>query len=221
MNEKITIGFERQCIEVPLEKIQPTKVVPKTVTKSKKFEQIEMSVKEVGLVEPLIVFRQKGRQANYALLDGHVRLEILKNLGAEHAPCLLAKEDETFTYNKRISRLASVQEHYMILNAIENGASQERIATALGVNVQSIRTKRNLLNGICKEAIDTLKDRHFPTGTIGVMRKMKPVRQVEMSELMVAANNFFILYARALLLATSDGQLKEPTPLSSRPTTRV
>lgn len=149
----------------------------------------------------------KGR---YLLLDGHLRLEAAKDLGVTEVPCIIAIDDEAFTYNKRINRLASVQEHYMILKAIKNGVSEERVAKALGVNVSRIREKRRLLNGICPEAVEILKDRHFPTGTINVMKRMKPLRQVEMAELMVAANNFSLSYAKALLMATPSGQLNEP-----------
>ena len=41
----------------------------------------------------------------------------------------------------------------MILNAIKKGVSEERLARALNVNIASIRTKRNLLTGICPEAV--------------------------------------------------------------------
>ena len=33
--------------------------------------------------------------------------------------CLIADDDEAFTYNKRVNRLATIQEHYMIVKAIE------------------------------------------------------------------------------------------------------
>jgi hypothetical protein len=32
---------------------------------------------------------------------------------------LIADDDEAFTYNKRVNRLATIQEHYMIVKAIE------------------------------------------------------------------------------------------------------
>ncbi len=98
----------------------------------------------------------------------------------------------------------------MILNAIEKGVSEKQVAKVLGVNVSRIRQKRTLLDGICTEAIEILKDRHFSTGTISVMKRMKPLRQVDMAELMVAANNFSVPYAKALLMATPNEQLKEP-----------
>jgi hypothetical protein len=35
----------------------------------------------------------------------------------------VSTDDEAFTYNKRISRIAPIQEHRMILKAIERGVS--------------------------------------------------------------------------------------------------
>ena len=51
-----------------------------------------------------------------------MRLSVLVDAGASNARCLMADDDEAFTYNKRISRLATIQEHYMIVRAIERGA---------------------------------------------------------------------------------------------------
>ena len=64
----------------------------------------------------------------------------------EHLICLAATDDESFTYNKRISRLATIQEHKMILRAVERGVSEARIAAALNVNIALIRQKRTLLS---------------------------------------------------------------------------
>ena len=143
-------------------------------------------------------------------MDGHLRLEALKDLGQRKVPCLLAKDDEAFSYNKRINRLSSVQEHYMILRAIKSGASEQRLARVLGVNVQRIRQKSKLLDGICDEVADILKDKKFSTASAGILRRMKPIRQIEIAELMVAANNYSSTYARALMMATPADQLKEP-----------
>jgi hypothetical protein len=60
----------------------------------------------------------------------------------------------------------------------------------------------NLLDGICAEAAELLKDQHYSANIGSVLRKMKPTRQVECIELMVAANNITVAYAQALLAAT-------------------
>ena len=210
MSKRINIGFKPDRLEIAIKDICPVKTVPAPVKKTRKYKQISASVAEIGLVEPLVVHPQKGSRGKFLLLDGHMRLEVLKSLEIEKAPCLVSRDDESFTYNKRINRLSTVQEHYMILKAIERGVSQERIAKALDVNVSRIRQKRKLLDGICPEAVEALKDRHFSTSVTNILKQMKPLRQIEAVELMIAANNFSISYAKALLLATPEGQLKDP-----------
>jgi len=144
------------------------------------------------------------------LLDGHLRIEVLKELDAEGVVCLVAIEDEAFTYNKRINRLATIQEHKMILKAIERGVPQERIAKALDVNIATIRQKRSLLEGICPETAALLKDKHCPIHTFQSLKKMMPMRQVEVVELMIAMDNYSVTYSKALLAATPADQLVEP-----------
>jgi hypothetical protein len=98
----------------------------------------------------------------------------------------------------------------MILKAIRNGVSEERIAKVLNVNPSKVRATRDLLDGICKEAVETLKTRHVSSPIFGILRKMKPMRQIEVAELMVAANNYALPYAKALLAATPAEMLLDP-----------
>jgi len=197
-------------VVIPISSILPVKQLKPIVKASQKYHQILSSVREVGIIEPLIVFPQNGKSGKYILLDGHVRLEVLKDLGQSHAPCLIATDDEAYTYNKRISRVATVQEHVMILKAIKSGVSEERIAKVLNVDVASIRQKRDLLEGICREAVEILKTRQMSHLVFGLLRKMKPMRQIEVAELLMTASNFSVPYTRALLAATKPDMLIDP-----------
>ncbi len=47
----------------------------------------------------------------------------------------------------------------MILRAIEKGVSKGRIAATLNGDVARIRQKRDLLRGVCREAVELLKER--------------------------------------------------------------
>jgi hypothetical protein len=116
------------------------------------------------------------------LLDGHVRLEILRELGQTETRCLISDDDEAFTYNKRINRLATIQEHYMIVRALKRGVSPDKLARALNVDVRSIQRKRGLLEGICQDVVELLKDRSVNPVTFEVLRKMKPMRQIEVGQ---------------------------------------
>lgn len=98
----------------------------------------------------------------------------------------------------------------MILKAIRHGVSEERIAKVLKVDVAIIRQKRDLLNGICKEAIEILKNKHVSLGAFAFLRKLKPMRQIEVADLLVATGNFSVPYAKALLAATRSDMLVDP-----------
>lgn len=203
-------GFEANLRTIPIEAILPVKQLPVTVPKSQKYGQIAASIREVGLIEPPVVARAAGQDGSFILLDGHVRLHVLKEMGETTVTCLVATDDESFTYNKRISRLATIQEHKMILRAVERGVSEARIAAALNVNIALIRQKRTLLNGICPEAAELLKARHCPIKSFRSLRKMTPLRQIQAAELMIAANNYTVPYVEAILAASDATDLVDP-----------
>ena len=204
MSKRVALGFDLQGLTLPVAAILPLKQVKPSLKCSEKYQQVLASVREIGIIEPLIVFPQKdtSETSTYLLLDGHIRLEVLKQIGETHARCLVSADDEAFTYNKRVNRMATIQEHVMILKAIRSGVSEERIAKVLNVDVASIRQKRDLLNGICKEAAEVLKNKHMAPAAFSLLKKMKPMRQIEVAELLVASGNFSKPYVKALLAAT-------------------
>ena len=95
----------------------------------------------------------------------------------------------------------------MIRRAIERGVSEEKIALALDLNPRSIVRKAKLLDGICKEAVGILKDKHCATAVFEILRKMKAMRQIEAAELMMNANNYTPAYISAILAGTPQAQL--------------
>jgi hypothetical protein len=208
MTKQVDWAFKPEGLVLPLAKILPLKSMRGSIKSTQKYHQVLASIREVGVIEPLVVFPQK--DDTYLLLDGLVRLEALKQLGETHIHCLIATDDETYTYNKRVNRLATIQEHTMILKAIKSGVSEARIAKVLRVDIASIREKRDLLTGICEEATEILKNRHVSVGVFRILRKMKPMRQIEVAELLVATGNYSVPYTKALLAATPAEMLIEP-----------
>ena len=205
-------AFEDRTVAVPLADILPSRLLSEGVRATPKFRAILASVREVGVIEPLAVFREAGGArgaATYVLLDGHLRLEALKMAGATEAVCIVATDDEGFTYNRQVNRLSPVQEHRMIMQAVGKGVLPERIARALDVDVESIREKQRLLDGIAPEAVDLLKERMVARSVFPFLRKMRPLRQIEAAELMVSANRFTLPYVRMLLAATRPEMLIE------------
>ncbi|MEI7843950.1 MAG: plasmid partitioning protein RepB C-terminal domain-containing protein [Gallionellaceae bacterium] len=206
---KVAIGFDLESLTLPVDKILPSRKTPAGISTSRKFMQIRSSIQEIGLIEPLSVGPADSKTGQHVLLDGHIRLIALQELNCSEVPCLIATDDESYTYNSRINRLSTIQEHYMIRRAIQRGVTSERLAKALSVDPRTIERKATLLEGICPEAAELLKDRQFPTDISRVLRKMKPTRQVECVELMVSANTLTISYIEAMLVATPAAMLVE------------
>ena len=206
-SDGVSWGFEAGTVILAIDAILPMKPVRPETKLSAKFRQIATSIRSVGLVEPPVVTRDKTNPGVYFLLDGHLRIEALKDLGQTTVECLISTDDEAFTYNKRVNRLSAPQEHRMIVRAIERGVSEERLAEALGINVSSIQRRARLMDGIGVEAAELLKDAPCPLTVFDLLRKMTPLRQLEAAELMVGHNNFSRPFAMAMLAATPEAQL--------------
>ncbi len=198
---KPPLGFVPEPLSLPVSSILPSRKTPDGLLASRKFKQILASLEAVGLIEPLSVAKPD-RDKKHVLLDGHSRLIALKQLGFENVPCLVAIDDESYTYNNRVNRLSSIQEHVMIRRAVERGVTPDKLAKALDVDISQIVKKLNLLDGICPEAVELLRDQVFSANLGAVLRKLKPTRQVECVELMASTNNLTVAYAQALVAAT-------------------
>ena len=201
------LGFIPNPITISFDKLLPSRKAPVGLSISRKFKQIISSIDAIGLIEPLTVTKADASNGMHLLLDGHIRMFAMQELGFANAPCLIATDDESYTYNNRVNRISTIQEHFMIRRAVDRGVTPARLATSLELDLEHISKKINLLDGICSEAVQLLKDKHFSANLSPVLRKLKPTRQVECVELMVATNNITVAYAQALLAATPSNML--------------
>jgi hypothetical protein len=210
------IGFEMRTIRLALENISPMRQIKDLHKSIPRYKTILASIKEVGLVEPLVVYPQKDAPGKYLLQNGHLRYAALKELGETSADCIIATDDECYTYNARVSRVPPIQEHKMIVKAVNDGVSPERLATALNMPVRVVLASMRLLNGIHDEAAELLKDKNIAPKAIRLLKRVSGMRQIEIAEMMVAANNYFTGYAEALVLGTSKDQLVNPDELKEK-----
>jgi len=213
MTEKLRQAFVPTVLRLPLARILPTRPFRPEHAKSAKYRRITASILDVGVVEPLVVYPHSGADgpdATYILLDGHLRYQVLQSLGEKEARCLVSTDDESHTYNHHVNRLSSIQETFMLTKALENGISEERLAKALDLDLRKIREKRDLLNGVCPEAVALLKDRPIAAEALKYYKRVTAIRQIEMADLMIGTSNYAEPYARALYLATHRNMLLEP-----------
>lgn len=208
--KKVKIAFESEAIDIPIGNLIPMKTIPAGALKSVKYKQILVSVEEQGIIEFPMVFPSKKQDGKYLLLDGHLRIEALKALGKTEVTCLISTDDESFTYNRLINRISPIQEHKMIRKAIDHGVPREDLARVLGFAVGSIDKKNRLLEGICAEAVDLLKDKMVAAKVFEVLKRMTAMRQIVVAEMMNRTGRYSHDFARAMLIGSNPEDLINP-----------
>jgi hypothetical protein len=205
-------SFQPEIRVVPIASIRPMANVLPSMRSSKKYQRIRSSIHEIGIVEPIVVFPKPEPDApeQYLLLDGHLRLDVLQQMGKTEVQCLISTDDEALTYNHKVNHISPIQEHFMILKALESGVPEDRIAASLNIDVKEIRKKRDLLDGICPEAVELLRDRRISPDALRTLRGVKPMRQIAMAELMNASNNWSVTFSKCLFAATPQEELVKP-----------
>ena len=198
-------AFGSQILTLSITTIVPQREPTLAMKETACYKQIVSSLEHIGLIEPLVVYAQA--QGTFLLVDGNSRFEILKSRGVKDVACILAKDDESYTYNKRVSAVPPILQHYMLLRVLENGVTEERVAAALNVDIKSVRQKRDMLKGICPEVTRLLEPHRLGIRSFATIRRMKPLRQIEAAEHMVASNNFTLPFLRAILLVTKPEML--------------
>jgi|ERR1700733_1593285 len=215
MQTPVTISFRQEVLEIPLGQLIALKETDPKAVNGRKYKQLLASLVHVGLIEPLAVFPQA--ENRFLVVNGNLRLHILKKLDIPTVRCTVALDDEAYTYNRRINALSPITEHFMILKAIANGVTEDRIAVGLNVDVKTIQKRRNLLDGICPEAVELLKDKRVSPKVFAYLRKMKPLRQIDAAELMISGRNYTISFAASILAVSRPEQLAKPERDAEKP----
>jgi ParB-like chromosome segregation protein Spo0J len=208
MSGPVRISFEQAIVELPMTAILPQvgKIITEAQKKTVKYKRIASSISEVGIVEPIVISRLEENEDKFMLLDGHIRFTIALDRGATTIRCLIANDDEGFTYNKRVNRLATVQEHYMLIKALNSGVPEEKLAKTFDLDISMIKRRRTLLDGICPEVIELLKDKSVNPVTFDVLRKMRPMRQIESAELMLTVHNWDLQLCKGVTGSDKTGR---------------
>lgn len=201
-NKHIKTAFDLQPVLLPLDSLVETRPIKNYKERLKTYDSILSSIKEVGIIQPMVVCPIANEPKKYKLLDGHLRLYALRELGEARALCIISMDDERYTFDAQVNHINPIQQHRMLKKAVEDGVDPERIAAALGMNVKQVIGDIKMLDGINPEAVEILKDRPICSSALRLLRRVKAIRQIEIAENMCAMNNFTTTYAKALVVGS-------------------
>ncbi|MFO6297117.1 ParB/RepB/Spo0J family partition protein [Rahnella selenatireducens] len=202
----VSYCFERNSVKFKIDDLIPTKKPPINVKNSKKYLQIKKSINSIGIIEPIVVYLDS-KLGKIKILDGHLRIEALKELGETEAICLVSTIYDTYTPNSKVSRITIIQEQKMIRKALKSGVSIEKLSEALGISIDILKGKINLLDGIDPEVVNLLANQNVPKATFNVLRKMKNIRQIECACIMNNMENYSEKFSLSLLHNTQPNLL--------------
>ena len=171
--------------EVAIKDIVANPYQPRKVFDEEKLEELAASIKEYGVVQPLVV-RKKGKK--YELVAGERRLRASKLAGLKKVPVVLKEYDETEMME--IALIENIQRHD--LNAIEEAQgikrlmdecklTQEQVAVKVGRSRTAVANILRLLN-LAQEVQDLISQNLL---SMGQAKQISTLRSEE-DQIMVA-----------------------------------
>lgn len=176
------------------------KLVPRQKRKIaiREYTRMSASIRSVGLLEPLMVFRENG---HYIILDGYQRYRILLEMCVERVPCLIWSEKEAFTANGMVNRLSHAQEMRMLRKSLEE-LDEKTIANAFGITSIGHRLNQSLLKQLHPNVAKAFESGKLSKNCARELRYVKPERQLEILELMESCNDYTVPFVRGLIVKT-------------------
>ncbi len=141
----------RKLTEIAVAAIRPNPYQPRTTFDEESIQELAQSIRQVGLIQPLVV--RKAPDGQYELVAGERRLRAVKSLGMEKVTCIVEQsmEEESSAMVALIENLQREDLHYMEEAQSYNTLlstyhlTQEELAQRLGKSQSSIANKLRLL----------------------------------------------------------------------------
>ena len=111
---------QKQALDVDIASIKPNPYQPRRVFDAEKLQELAASIKEFGVVQPLVV-RQKGQ--SYELVAGERRLRAATMAGLTTVPAIIKEYDDIKMME--IALVENIQRHD--LNPIEEAQGLRRL----------------------------------------------------------------------------------------------
>ena len=141
---------DKRLAQIPIQRIQPNPNQPRHTFDEESIAELAQSIRQVGLIQPLIV-RRAGD--HYELVAGERRLRACKSLGMEDVTCIVqaSVEEEASAMMALIENLQredlyfleEAQCYYTLLTTYD--LTQEELAQRLGKSQSSIANKLRVL----------------------------------------------------------------------------
>lgn len=161
---------EGSLVELPLDRIRPNPYQPRRDVEPEALEELKASIRQAGLLQPVVVRPGPNGGDSYELIAGERRLRACKELGWERIPAVKRDADDrtllTLALIENLQRddLSPVDEARGYERLItEFSLSQQDIADAVGRDRSTVANALRLLK-LPEAVLQMLHDAHLSVG---------------------------------------------------------
>lgn len=174
---EVEVRIENTPLMVHVDSIKTNPNQPRKIFKEKDLEELGESIKENGIIQPLIVAELENGE--YELVAGERRLRASKKIGLEHVPVVVKRATDrekmimSIIENVQRSDLNCVEEalaYYQLMN--EYKLTQEDVAKKLGKERSSVANYLRVLN-LPRPVIDLLQKEMLSFGHAKILAAVK------------------------------------------------
>lgn len=120
--------------EVPIDQVVPNPRQPRTVFDEDALAELVHSIREIGLLQPVVVRRQG---AGFELIAGERRLRASREAGLTHIPVIIRQtDDDALLRDALLENL-----HRANLNALEEAAAYSQLLADFGCTQEELATR--------------------------------------------------------------------------------
>ena len=154
-------SFSEGVNYIPIDRISPNPYQPRAEIKNEELDELCASIKEHGILQPLIVIADDNSTGDFVLVAGERRLRAAKLAGLESVPVLI-RENLTNQQQLELALIENLQRED--LSAIEAAEAYQQLAEEFGLSHEDI-------------AVRVGKSRTAVTNTIRLLKLPKDVIQ--------------------------------------------
>ena len=125
---------EKGVTEVDINKISPNREQPRRVFEETSLEELAASIKQVGVIQPVILARDGDY---YKIIAGERRWRAAKIAGIEKIPAIIKDYDESFAFE--VALIENLQREN--LNSIEEANGYKRLIEDFSLNQEEVAEK--------------------------------------------------------------------------------
>lgn len=183
--------------DIEIEKLVPLNTREINFAKNRGYQKILSTIRMVGLIEPLDVYKENG---HYIILNGFLRFKALQELNLSPVPCLIHPDKEAYTYNKMVNSLSPVQESRMLRQALQT-LDHSTMAEVFGMKSLNYRLG-NMINQLHPKVINAVDKGVVTRGCARELTYVTNERQAQILQEMNKTKDYSIAFARALIVKT-------------------